>query len=399
MTIYAFTSVAANYLPKARVLADSIKRRNPGVRFCVVLAEREVGGLQGRHPEIDEIIGLGDLAIDDLESWVFEHTLVELCTAVKGVALDRLLARPDCTAVIYFDPDIVVLADLDFLDEPLAQGSIVLTPHLTEPDTSLEAIRDNEISALRHGVYNLGFLAVANRPEGCRFAAWWWERLRHFCYDDISGGLFTDQRWVDLAPAFFEDLVIVRDPGWNVATWNLTHREVAGTVDSGFTVNGRPLRFYHFSGLDSGAQLAMLDKYGRSMPALYELRDWYLERCEALGGVAGGRPPWSYERFDNGAPIERRHRVLYRRRVDLQRAFPDPYDTTRTDSSYYHWYVANVERGAEDVGGETDDGAASRRELESIYASRAWRLATGLQRLAAPVRQSLRSVRRVVGGR
>ena len=36
--------------------------------------------------------------------------------------------------------------------------------------------------------------------QGRRFIDWWADRLRQFCYDEVPNGLFTDQRWVDLAP-------------------------------------------------------------------------------------------------------------------------------------------------------------------------------------------------------
>jgi hypothetical protein len=124
------------------------------------------------------------------------------------------------------------------------------------PERTRDAILDNEFSVLRHGIYNLGFVAVSNTAEGRRFAEWWADRLKDFCYDDIPRGLFTDQRWVDLAPAYFDSVRILRSPQYNVCTWNLTHRTVNGSFARGFTVNGLPLVFYHFSGLDSGAAVA-----------------------------------------------------------------------------------------------------------------------------------------------
>ena len=65
---------------------------------------------------------------------MFQHSLVELSTAVKGFALIRLLAQQDCSSVLYFDPDIVVLAPLDGLLEDIGGASILLTPHLAEPE-------------------------------------------------------------------------------------------------------------------------------------------------------------------------------------------------------------------------------------------------------------------------
>ncbi len=196
---------------------------------------------------------------------------------------------------------------------------------------------------MQHGIYNLGFLGVKKSREGQRFAAWWASRLEQFCFDDIPRGLFTDQRWIDLVPAFFTDYAILRDPGYNVCTWNLTHRKVTGSLTAGLTVNGRPLVFYHFSGLDGGAQEGMLKKYGASMPALYELRRWYLGECDRMGQQELSAIPWKYASFDNGEPITARHRALYRERADLRSAFPDPFATADVKRSFYHWFEANGE--------------------------------------------------------
>ena len=46
---------------------------------------------------------------------------------------------------------------------------------------------------------------------------WWAERLYLFCYDDIQNGVFTDQKWIDLAPCFF-DTYIFKHHGYDFAT-------------------------------------------------------------------------------------------------------------------------------------------------------------------------------------
>jgi hypothetical protein len=219
----------------------------------------------------------------------------------------------------------------------------LLTPHQAVPETTLESIIDNEICSLKHGIYNLGFLGVKNSPQGRTFAEWWASRLNHFCFDDIPGGIFTDQRWIDLAPAFFPDHTILRDPGYNVCTWNLTHRKVEGSLQSGLTANGQPLVFYHFSGLDSGAQQVMLNKYGAQMPALYELRTWYLTECERHGQSEMSAIPWKYARFDNGAAVTPAHRKRYRTSAVLRQAFPQPFSAQNEEESFFHWFQANDE--------------------------------------------------------
>jgi hypothetical protein len=340
--VYAFTSICLNYIPKAIVLARTLKKHNPEVHFCVLINDPVPEGALKDVDAFDEVVTIEDLNIPDKPSWIFRHTVVELCTAVKGFFLVDLLERPDCKAAFYFDPDIVCFAGLNVLTDKLKEASILLTPHLTDPEATTEAILDNEICALKHGVYNLGFLGVRPSAEGRRFARWWRDRLRDFCRADIPGGLFTDQRWVDLAPALFQELHIVRHPGCNAATWNLTNRKIEGDFARGFTVNGESLIFYHFSGFDSGAQGAMLDKYGAEMPAAQLLREWYIQETVKSGDAYFAQFPWTLAFFSNGEPIAEKQRTLYRDRIDLQQAFSNPFDTSTPGKSYYHWYQSEV---------------------------------------------------------
>lgn len=339
---YAFTSICLNYIPKAVALATTLKRHHPDIHFCLLVNEPVPSGLLDEFTVFDEVVSVEDLDIPNKRGWIFGQTVVELSTAVKGFFMVELLERADCGAAFYFDPDIVIIDKLTPLMEALESASILLTPHLTEPETTKEAVMDNEIAALKHGVYNLGFLALRSSSEGKRFAHWWRDRLREFCRADIPAGLFTDQRWVDLAPAFFEDIQIIRHPGCNAATWNFTHRRIEGDFTRGFTVNGEPLIFYHFSGFDSGAQGAMLNKYGSDMAAAHLLREWYISETEGPQHSRFSNIAWAYGTFDNGEPIALGQRALYRDREDLQSAFPNPFSSTNPGASYYHWYQSEV---------------------------------------------------------
>lgn len=339
--VHIFTSITSNYLPKARVLAHSVKRLMPDAVFHLMLCDDPPPGWTLDGEPFDHLIRMEDLGIPDLRQWVFGHTVVELCTAAKGAAFRHLFERHGVSKAMYFDPDMVVFSRLDELVGHLDRHSILLTPHQTVPDSTLEAIADNEIASLKHGSFNLGFLAVRASDEGRRFIDWWAHRLQHFCHDDPVNGLFTDQRWINLAPCFFSDLLILRDAGFNVATWNLSTRPAGGSMAEGVTVGGEPLGFYHFSGMDSGAQEVMLNKYGAGRRVLSELRTWYLEECERMGQSALGRLPARGSRYDDGTPIEKAQRVLYRNRIDLRQAFPDPFSTAGEHGGYLGWYQRN----------------------------------------------------------
>ena len=331
-----FTSLTRSYLPKARVLARSVKRFHPDWQFHIVLSDDPPAGFDPAHEPFDGIVTLSELGIPGWKGWVFGHTVVELCTAVKAHAA-RLLVEGDADGkLMYLDPDIRVFNSLQPLADLLDAYDILLTPHLLDTEETEQAVADNEICALQHGAFNLGFFAVRARGEGRRFLDWWAARLLRHCIDDIPGGLFTDQRWCDLAPGLFERLHVVRDRGCNVATWNIHHRSLSRDGDGVIRAAGTPLRFYHFTGHDSGDGLGMLQRYAAAQKLARAIwQDYAAELAEA----GQGRPElqdWRYGRFDNGEPIPLAARRLYRRRADLQTAFPDPFRVA--DRSYWSWW-------------------------------------------------------------
>lgn len=348
-----FTSIVSNYLPKARVLAKSVKRQHPECRFVAVVVEPWPEDLDPALEPFDEIIGPAELMDTGLaegrfEAWVFSHSIVEASTAVKGTALKRLLADPRHDKVIFLDPDVAVFGDLSPIAERLEESPALLTPHDLAPisvddvgDDYLQAVRDHEIILLRHGVYNLGFLAVADRPEGRRLAAWWADRLAHFCIDDVSEGLFTDQRWGDLIPVFFPGTGILTDPGYNVAAWNLLHRSLSGSVAEGLRVDGEPLRFYHFTGFDSGAHATVNEIYGSRQSVVAPLLEWYRAACRDEGQDVDGNRDWAYSRYQDGTPVTMEERRFFRHHPDVEATFANPFQVA-PNPSFKDWYRDHV---------------------------------------------------------
>lgn len=324
--IYVFTSATKGYLPKVAVLGESIAKHHPEFHFVVAMADTLPSGFR-----LDDFKAKTILTVEQLiksRGWIFQHTIVELSTAIKPFVLKRLLQQADCEAVAYFDPDIELYSRLDDLFAEFTRSSILLVPHLTKPDISDVPV--NELSTLQHGIYNLGFLGVKNDAEGNRFCDWWASRLEQYCFDDRSNGLFTDQKWADMVPAIFDQVAIVRSSRFDVASWNVATREVKRDGES-IIVDGEPLGFYHFSGFDGGVNGFALERAGvaRDSP-LWDLDEQYRRRVGAQSGA-----PWAYERFSNGRPILAEDRWRYRKSVRLQSAFPDPFESR--SKSYYRW--------------------------------------------------------------
>lgn len=336
--LHIYTSAACNYIPKVRMLFSSLRQFHPDAVLHLVLADGTTDLLDLSKEPFDEVMPLSQMQVPNWRGWAFCHTIVELATAIKPLYLQTLLKRDDCGKVLYLDPDVVVFSRLDDIIASLDEANITLTPHQISPEQSIGAIVDNEICSLKHGVFNLGFVGVANTEEGRRFADWWAHRTYYFCRAEIPNGLFTDQRWIDLVPAFFTGVAIQRSSRHNVATWNITTREMTKDKSGQYLMDGEPLGFYHFTGFDSGAHKIMAIKNGNGNTVLHGLIEWYEDSTRALAQDPLSKVPWFFGFYSNGVAISKIHRFLYRQRKDLQRAFPDPFDAT-SDNSLCNWML------------------------------------------------------------
>ncbi len=337
MKTCCFTSISFSYLNRARVLGRTLRQYHPNWDLWLLISDVAPAGF---HFDIgdeawDRVIWITELDIPNIRSWIFKHDVVELCTAVKGPFLKQLCSL-GYDQIFYLDPDIAILNSLSGLQRMLDTASVLLTPHQISFDNDDFSIWDNEVSSLIHGTYNLGFIAIRNDRSGLSCADWWAERCLRFCYDDKGRGLFVDQKWCDLIPAFFDRVMIVRDPGYNVASWNLNRRNISVAENGTFLVNGEyPLRFYHFTKLGPIGD-TMTRRYAGPNIEVYELWTWYKRLILEFSDARIPNGYWHYGSFSSGKPIPKEARELYRDRGDLHDAFPNPFDST--GGGYEAWY-------------------------------------------------------------
>lgn len=342
MSFAVYTSCALNYLPKARALAESLRIHHPEVRFTLCLNDTLPDWFVPGNEPFDQIWTPRDLGYQ--RGWIFEHNVMELCTAVKGRALKRLLDEEDAEIIAYLDPDVYLFHRLDPVDEYLGSASIGLVPHILAPEESDIGVRLTEMSITEHGIYNLGHLFVRRNHQGRTFADWWAARLDKYCFDERERGLFTDQRWVDLVPAIFDGVQILRQPNLDVASWNLFGRTLEQSqptnkgTRSSFKVDGYPLISYHFSGTGpTGTHRRVREVFDPGNAATAEVERIYETAiaCNGQGELENHR--FGFDTFDNGEPITPNLRKLYRQHGDLRRAFPDPFATPCDKLNYLEW--------------------------------------------------------------
>lgn len=345
--MYYFTSINAYYLGKARILASTLKEADKNAKFILVLSDDLPDNFTLEDEPFDDVIFPDKL--DEFDSRTFfKYNVTELCTAVKPYSAKYIMEKYNADSVCYLDPDIQVFSDLIELKDILKTYSIVVTPHGTTPEEKSEFIIGNEILFLKRGTFNFGFFAVKNDEEGIRFLNWWHSRLKQYCVDDKKTayqlteqagylGCFTDQKWGDLIPSFFDNYYVLKHPGYNLSTWNLTTKTVE-YKNGEYLINGKPLRFFHFSGFDSRAHHSVLDYICQQYPHL-EIIKTLSREYEALHTkmITADKPKeWKYARFKSGEKINDAYRRIYLIRTDINDVFPDPFDDV-SENNFRQW--------------------------------------------------------------
>lgn len=307
-----FTICSNNYLSLAAIWIASLRQVHPEADVFLCLADEVDPSIA--YPPGCEVVPARALDIPDFSAVAFRYDIMEFNTAVKPFMFLALLERGYET-VLYFDPDIEIFAPLTSVLEPLASGaSLVLTPHLCSPAED-DAPR-TDIDIMRTGVFNLGFLGCSNQPETERILRWWARRLRHHCINDQDGGVFVDQKFMDLVPGFADHHRILRDTTLNVAYWNLGQRRLEDAPGGGWLVDGRPLTFFHFSGFDPN-NLDGVTKHtpkfaDRTSDALRRLLQHYTAKILVARDPKAASTPYAYGRFASGTPIPDLVRRMFR---------------------------------------------------------------------------------------
>lgn len=257
-----FTICAQNYLAYALTLEQSFRAVGCEDRFVIFV----VDGLEGLDTRIRgsaEFKDAGTLEIRAFDAMCIRYSITELSTAIKPSCF-LYLFNQGVDRTVYLDPDILLYRPLEDLDRLFEQGAdLILTPHRLSPLD--KPGRPSEQDILLTGAYNLGFAAIRRTVDSRNFLAWWRDRLESDCRISPGEGIFVDQKWMDIAPSYLDRVSILRQPGYNVAYWNLDERPLTQGV-SGWMAGEEALHFFHFSGVDPTDRLVFSKYQDRFAP-------------------------------------------------------------------------------------------------------------------------------------
>jgi glycosyltransferase involved in cell wall biosynthesis len=256
----ACTVIAAAELPYARVLADSL---GP-VSLTALVLDDPAGALRDAEPF--DVLRPADL--EGVRTW---QLLGRSPRAVTRYLEPRLLAHLGEAVLLAFD--VLVLEPLDALPGDF----LTVVPRVLEPVASEAVLAD--------GLFDSGLIGAG--AAAAPVLEWWREREDERLRTE-SGGVHA----LDAAVELFGDVVVLRDPAYGVAPWNLDERELEGA------------RTFRFAGLDPASPHTLGGN--KAEGRLAELCEDYAARLRAAGWVERGEDAAvePLTRLANGVPVD-----------------------------------------------------------------------------------------------
>jgi GT2 family glycosyltransferase/glycosyltransferase involved in cell wall biosynthesis len=341
--VHVCTVINKAWLAHARALAESLHAHQPDARMSVLIVDA-IDGFVDPPREPFEILSPADVGIADFEAMSVRYDVAELCTSLKPWAMRHVLAGGELA--LQMDSDMRVYAPLDGLEEALREHPFLLTPHLLEP-LAEDGREPSELSILLAGAFNTGIVAARPSDEADALLAWWSDRLRTGSRLDAAHGMVFEQRWADLIPGLFESVGLWRDPGVNSGYWRTatSHFE---RHDGAITVNGQPLRTFHFTGFEP-ARPSRLSRYDNRTsldrePVLAEMCSEFARRLDACGHAESSRWPYGFAAMASGAPLTSELRDLWDRGAREGTLRETPF-TASGEDTFLGW-LAQPEVGA-----------------------------------------------------
>lgn len=321
-----FTTVITNsFIPRAMVMAKSVKKHNPHSKVVVCLVEEDIPKTTvNLNTFFDDIILAKELGFSNFYRFIFQYSQFEGANACKAQLLIRLLeAYSKHDYFVFLDADTKVFGPFDELLEHLGTNEIVISPHFIsidadDPFAHLETIHSS-------GIFNTGLYAIKRGPESSKFLHWWAKILSKHCYRNPFRGMWNEQKWLDLLPGTF-DFNILKDPGYNVGGWNFHERLLTAEDQGRYLVNGKPLRLFHFSGIHN-------DYYDKQMTTttqnqqkiLEQFKRKYMQELLEMDQDSLAQKSWSYSCFTTGHIIDRNSRLIFRNNPELYRDLANPF--------------------------------------------------------------------------
>lgn len=229
-----------HYFDRGLALYASLLAHCPGARLWVLCLSEECHraltllALPQLVPIRLEEFEAGNAALASAKK---NRSTIEYYFTCTASLMDWILARdPEIAVLTYLDSDMFFFSSPAPIFQAFEGYSSLIIEHRFP-----SALKDREI----YGKYNVGWASFRRDPDGLACLAWWRDRCLEWCYDRLEGDRFADQKYLDRFPEMFKGVLVLDNPGANLAPWNLANHRLEERGGH-LLADGVPLIFFHF---------------------------------------------------------------------------------------------------------------------------------------------------------
>ncbi len=275
---YFCTYFDHRYLPQGLALHKSLKQHCLSFKLWILCLDSTCYRILSALKLSDvHLIALEDFERNDeelLKAKQNRTTVEYYFTCTPSLPLFILNKHSEVDLITYLDADLFFFADPKPIFDEITDHSIAIIAHRFPP--SLRSLE-------RHGIYNVGWLSFKRDKSAFTCLQWWRERCNEWCYDRVEDGRFADQKYLDDWPVRFQNVVVLRHIGADLAPWNIANYQISAEGNHVW-VDDVPLIFFHFHGFKQITRFiydANLAKYGVKL-SVFVRRNIYEAYIRAL---------------------------------------------------------------------------------------------------------------------
>lgn len=243
MELHFCTYSDEDYAPRALVMWDSLRTFQPEA-VLHILALTDAAETLFSAIAVPQVVVY---SLRDLEAW--DQFLASVKT--ERSRIDYIFTLSPCfprfvletngeiEMITYLDSDLLFQSDPEPLFQEMNSAPVAIISHRFPP---------GEDQAERFGNFNVGWISFRNASEGRACLDDWRNKCLEWCHDREEPGRYADQKYLDLWPEEFSARVL-RNPGANLALWNVKTHSLRKGADRQLLVDGEKLVFFHCHGL------------------------------------------------------------------------------------------------------------------------------------------------------
>ena len=256
------TLVTNNYIADGIVCSNYLSLSNPEIKYYLfTIGKLKVENIKllSKYKNIIHVPVENFINNKILENLILSYSPFEISNALRGTCHKYIYENTDIDQWLMIDADIAVVGPLSEIFEFFVDSEIFITSHGSKPHQTREAIISNELSFLKHGIFNSGMIGFKRGENSYQAILWYENRLlsfSEFSRNRINAGikntydfLFVDQLWINLLPIYFKKTKISFESRFNLGHWNLWEGKLTFSATKNYFFDNKKVIAFHFSGI------------------------------------------------------------------------------------------------------------------------------------------------------